>query len=599
MSKQAHRVIQLSSYTSPQVTEVPKKGWVQYGQGDSFYTHLIDLYHSSPTNNAAIQGISDLIFGNGLYVNMLKTDVESYAWFVSTFLDEDVRRVCHDLKLFGHAAFQVLYEDGELKQVCHIERNSLRPCVMNEDGEIEGYYFSNDWSKADKRGYKPQYFPAYGFQSEADPVAIMCVDQYSAGSTYFTPVDYQGGLQYAELESEIANYHVNNVRNGLAPSMILNFNNGIPDDEKQMEMERDIKRKWGGSNNAGKFILAFNDGPDNKATIESVPLSDAHNQYQFLSTECMTKIMVAHRITSPMLLGIKDNSGFGNNAQEMATAYELFKNTVIQPFRNQVLEVIQAICYDQDKNVDVSFEDLVPINTEATAEAATAQLKSDVKVINPTEADVNDWLEDLSAVGETIDTDEWELIYEAPVDDPEESDDQFYKLFKRFADPKAKSKDDTGMYRVRYRYDPMEETKNDKGEVVSRTFCRAMVANAKSGVLYRRDDIDKMSKAGINGEWAKRGASKYDIWRFKGGGGCYHRWWRMVFKRKQVGGKVLPLDDSEKGTTERNLDRNYNEVDGDVAKSAGVPTKSLEPKGYDKAITKPKDMKKRGFINRY
>ena len=48
--------------------------------------------------------------------------------------------------------------------------------------------------------------------------------------------------------------------------------------------------------------------------------------------------MVAHRITSPMLLGIKDNTGLGNNAEELQVAYELFKNSVIKPFRHLVTE---------------------------------------------------------------------------------------------------------------------------------------------------------------------------------------------------------------------------------------------------------------------
>ncbi len=57
------KILKLASYTSPKVSEKPKNAWVEYGEDNTFYPYLIDLFHSSPTNNAAIKGISDLING--------------------------------------------------------------------------------------------------------------------------------------------------------------------------------------------------------------------------------------------------------------------------------------------------------------------------------------------------------------------------------------------------------------------------------------------------------------------------------------------------------------------------------------------------------
>ena len=141
----------------------------------------------------------------------------------------------------------------------------------------------------------------------------MCIrDSYS-------PVDYQGGIPYAELEEEVANYHINNIKNGLSPSMLINFNNGVPTEEERELIERRIIQKFSGTSNSGKFILAFNDNKEMAASIEPVQLSDASEQYQFLADESMRKLMVAHRVTSPMLMGIKDQSGLGNNADELKT----------------------------------------------------------------------------------------------------------------------------------------------------------------------------------------------------------------------------------------------------------------------------------------
>jgi hypothetical protein len=149
--------------------------------------------------------------------------------------------------------------------------------------------------------------------------------------------------------------------NGLAPSMLINFNNGVPDEEQRELIEQRIYEKFSGSSNAGKFILAFNDDSTQSASIEPVQLSDAHNQYQFLSDESMRKIMVAHRIVSPMLLGIKDNTGFGNNADELKTASQLMDNTVIRPFQNLLIKSFDQILAYNDIALNLYFKTLQPI----------------------------------------------------------------------------------------------------------------------------------------------------------------------------------------------------------------------------------------------
>ena len=210
----------------------------------------------------------------------------------SLFHDDCVRKLSYDLKLMGQCAMQVVYDKPHKRiiEVAHFPIETLRTGKANEDGEIDSYYYSSDWSSK-KPTEQPIRFSAFG--TSKDEIEILCVKPYRAGYYYYSPVDYQGGLQYAELEEEISNYHLNNIKNGLAPSMLINFSNGVPDEETQDLIERKIKQKFSGTSNAGKFILSFNDNVESQASIETVQLSDAHNQYQFLSDESMRKIMVA------------------------------------------------------------------------------------------------------------------------------------------------------------------------------------------------------------------------------------------------------------------------------------------------------------------
>ena len=314
-SKSEISFVNLSTYTSPIVEEVPNQEWVGYGADNNYFQFLIDRYNGSPTNNACINGISQQIYGKGLGATDSDRKPEQYAQMITLFKKDIVRKLCYDLKLMGQCAIQIIYSKDRTKiaQIEHMPIETLRAEKCNEDGEVPAYYYYKDWTKL-KPSDKPLRIPAYCMSKEN--IEIYYIKPYKAGFYYYAPVDYQGGLKYCELEEEISNYHLNNIMNGLSPSMLINFNNGTPNPQERELIEQRIAQKFSGSSNAGKFILSFNDNKDAQAEITPVQLSDAHNQYQFLSDESQSKVLVSHRVVSPMLLGIKDNTGLGNNADE-------------------------------------------------------------------------------------------------------------------------------------------------------------------------------------------------------------------------------------------------------------------------------------------
>jgi hypothetical protein len=370
------KLIELASYTTPAIVEHKNKEWVEYGEDNNYYGYLIDLYYGSPTNNAAIKAISDMIYGDGLEVVQADRHLLGYLDLKKVFHADCLRNAAMDLKMLGQCAIHLVKSKDKKKYVAayHWPVQTLRPERCNDEGEIEGYYFAADWTKL-KRGQKPKRFAAFGYDNN-DSECIMLIKPYSTGNYYFAPVDYQGGTQYANLEIEIANYHINNIMNGLAPSMLINFNNGQPPAEVKDMIEAQIQTKFSGSSNAGKFILSFNDNADSKADITPVQLSDAHNQYQFLSGEATGKILISHRVTSPMLLGIKDNTGLGNNADELKTASTLFDNTVIRPFQRLLLDGIKEIMNANGYNLDVYFKTLQPLEfTDLSGKAVDAETK--------------------------------------------------------------------------------------------------------------------------------------------------------------------------------------------------------------------------------
>jgi len=387
--------VNLSTYTSPEIKEVNGEDWIEYGADNNYFQYLIDRYNGSPTNNAAINGISQAIYGKGLNATDSNRKPNEYAQMVSLFRKDVVRRCCYDLKLMGQAAIQVIYSKDRSKivQLEHMPIETLRAEKCDEDGNVPAYYYFNDWANI-KRTDDPLRIPAFGMSNES--IEIYYIKPYKSGFYYYSPVDYQGGLQYAELEEEVSNYHLNNIMNGLSPSMLINFNNGTPNQQERQLIETKIAQKFSGTSNAGKFILAFNDNKESQAEITPVQLSDAHNQYQFLSEESTQKIMVAHRIVSPMLLGIKDGSGLGNNAEEIKTASLLMDNTVIRPFQELLIDCFDQILAYNDISLNLYFTTLQPLeftevdkdlqDKETIEEETGVELSVDLKTIDGKQA---------------------------------------------------------------------------------------------------------------------------------------------------------------------------------------------------------------------
>ena len=575
--------VNLSTYTSPEVKEVNGADWIEYGADNNYFQYLIDRYNGSPTNNAAINGISQAIYGKGLNATDSNRKPNEYAQMVSLFRKDVVRRLCYDLKLMGQCAIQVIYskDRSKIAQLEHMPIETLRAEKCNEDGDVPAYYYFNDWENI-KKTDDPLRIPAFGMSKEN--IEILYIKPYKSGFYYYSPVDYQGGLQYAELEEEVSNYHLNNIMNGLSPSMLINFNNGTPNQQERQLIETKIAQKFSGTSNAGKFILAFNDNKESQAEITPVQLSDAHNQYQFLSEESTQKIMVAHRIVSPMLLGIKDGSGLGNNADEIKTASLLMDNTVIRPFQELLIDNFDQILAYNEISLNLYFTTLQPLeftevdsdiqDKETIEEETGVEMSSDKNELTDEMADAI--LENLKY--ETI-GDDYELVDVREVSDKNSDVEEWasskikkkLSRIQKFADfikskPNEESKLDKSYYKIRYTYQERKSSAN------SRDFCKTMMARTGKGVVYRKEDIDNASFQGVNNNFGHKGQN-YSLFKFKGGIYCGHFWQEELYRMKSETEKYI-----SKGK----------EVDT-------IPN-SYQPKGseYKDAAEAPIDMKNRG-----
>jgi hypothetical protein len=524
-------VLNLSAYTSPVISETNRENWVDFltEDGDQYFQFLIERYSNSTTNNAIINNVARLIYGKGLSALDANKKPNEYAQMMSLFHKEDVRKMVLDRKMFGQFAIQVHYNDkhDKILKAYHIPVNLLRAEKCDKDGNITGYYYSDNWD--DTKKFAPIRFNAFGYSK--DKIEILYSKPYSVGMKYYAYPDYQGAVPYTLLEEEVADYLINEVQNGFSGTKVVNFNNGIPTDEQQSIISNKVLSKLTGSRGQ-KVIVAFNNNAESKTTVDDIPLNDAADQYTYLSEECLRKIMLGHNITSPLLFGVASTNGFSSNAEELKNSSILFDNMVIRPFQEELLDAFDSILAYNGVALKLFFKTLQPLeftdlentqNEEQVAEETGTELSAHTNpLIDLGEEPQDNWLLiDEKEVDYDTDDEENELLSKEP---KQSLLNKIVNLVSTGeARPNITSRQDKTIdgvkFVVRYKYE---------GEVTDnpREFCTQMV---KANKIYRKEDILNMSTQVVNAGWGAKGADTYSIWLYKGGGNCHHRWNKQVY----------------------------------------------------------------------
>jgi len=584
-------LIQLNEYERPTITEERNRNWVGIGDNNDYYQCLIDAYMDSTTNNAVINGIVNLIYGKGIDATDSSKKPEQYAQMKSLLKPKDLRCVSQDLKILGEASFQITYNKNKISAITYFPRETLRAEKMDEKGNINNYYYAPDWTKVTKNT-KLTKFPVFGSGAQNE---IYIVKRSLTGFYYYSPADYQ--TSYAILEKEIADYLINDTQNGFSGTKVVNFNNGVPDREKQLQIKTDVLNKLTGSYGE-KVIVAFNNNAESKTTVEDIPLNDAPAHYEYLSTECQTKIMVTHRVTSPLLLGLGSANGFSSNADEIKNATLLFDNIVIKPYQNLIIDALDEILAYNDISLNLYFKTLEPLEfmelddvvSEEQREEETGIKKEETeleimasKQIKDKDSDklLHDALNSLK--GEIMNSDEVEMIDIRDVEEDNESEEDWAASMIQLSETVDSKEDgfstlDKSMYKVRYKY-----AKGSSRGGESREFCKEMMARTRQGIVYRLEDIDKASRD-MNfkaAELPMHNGQNYDLFKFKGGVYCRHKWQQILYKIKKG-----------KETGSKDLD--------DYKTTKAIP-KSYEPKprGRKQAVKAPVNMPNNGHHPNY
>jgi len=376
-------------YPTGRVFEDDKGDIVYYGETNDFPQYVTELFNKSSINGTAIIAKRDGIIGKGLTTE--NEEILKYANRDGESWNDIFKKVALDRALFGGYALEVIWSNDRTKitDVYHIDFSYIRAHKLNERGIIPGYYISSEF--ANRKGFRVKkedvtYLPRYNKLDRTSPSQLIYEGNYRPGMKYYPLPDYQAGLNIIALDSEIDNFHKNNIRNGLAPSLsITTFTNA--DVEERQTIEQQLRDAYAGSDNAGSLIYMDVANKEEAPVITPIPQNGADGYYTTVNDMVTQKILTAHRITSPMILGIKTEGQLGGRA-EMLDAFAHFQITVIEPMQSQILATFEDIFKTNGLDVTLGvetvriFDDGEEVDVVTSIEAESGEdkeLETDIK----------------------------------------------------------------------------------------------------------------------------------------------------------------------------------------------------------------------------
>jgi len=512
-----------------------RKGWISFGDDNLYPKYLQELKNSAPVHGVLIRSIVAMIAGKGF-----KSDDPTVQQAIdASNLNDQTDAMADDIKTFGGVFLEVInrLDRTGVAKVNNLGYASCR-LASNDEGDIIGVWYCRDWKDTKKN--QPKLIYAYDGVGMEQGKGVVFLHVPKQDDEYYPSPDYTSCINYVELEREIGIYHVNNIMNSLMPSFIVNLYNGEIDPEQQRAMKSYWERNLTGAKNAGKIVMTFNESDRKSVEVIPFPISDADKQYQFLSQEALSKVMIGHRVTTPLLFGVRDvGGGFGSNKDEMTEGLRIFLNHVIEPYQRILIKGIEDIF---DAKGKISIVPNTPISLDEPQPQPNVTMAAEKKKWshNISEQDGKAWLAYLADKAEEVDEDEWELISIEEAGTREEEIAQLQKYaniqlsVEQYANGDEKSKwGDAGLYKLRFAYS--QNISDD-----TREFCREMVNLSLAGKVFRYEDIEQMGYDGVNDQFAPEGQSTYDIFEWKGGAFCHHKWVRLIYFRKKEKGRFLP-----------------------------------------------------------
>lgn len=366
-------------YELPTFKENRRGEYWEYGTDrpyrNNYPLFLTKLYNESSKHNTIINTKVSFIVGKGFEIhgNLNFEERARTEAFLRHPNEEDtmidlLQKLAKDKKVYGGFAVNIrVNELGKIASVDHVDFGNVRKAA-----EGNRYFYTDNWDgRVPQNNDDWREMEVFPFDDRvlSDKDYIVYYKEYRPDLQVYPLPDYIACVPYLEADAEIANFTLQNIKNNLTSGYVVSFNNGEPTDEEMRNIERRFKDYATGTDNAGKPLLSFTDQNSDHPEITPIPVNGQDERFINLNTQIRQEIYTAHAIVSPMLFGIKDATGLGNNADELRVSAELYQNLHIDPEQMVFNELFNEIVAYNGLPKSLKIQKIEPVQQALSEQA--------------------------------------------------------------------------------------------------------------------------------------------------------------------------------------------------------------------------------------
>lgn len=323
-------------------------GFINFGDDNLMPNYYISLTDRSPKHNAIVHQKASMIGGNGFNKTSLSNEAINFISNVANDedLEEILAKISYDLEIYGAFLLNVVWskDRSRIAEINYMNPQSMRIAVPDKEyPNVEQYWISRDWSNINKESNRPVLYPGFSVRDRSNPSQLLYCKTYQAGKYFYGVPEYISGSRWIEMEYEISDFHLKNIKNGFAPSMFINFPTGIPTDEEMAINDKKLMRQLAGPKGGGKAFITYSETKDTAPIIQPIDSNDNDSKFIELNDIITEGILGAHRVNDPALFGLSKDTGIFVGQTQILNSLEVFRSQYIIPKQRFIEKIFNRL----------------------------------------------------------------------------------------------------------------------------------------------------------------------------------------------------------------------------------------------------------------
>lgn len=363
------QTLNFANFKTPVFKEKSYKDWIMLAGGEtdnSYCDYLVRLAQNCSIHGAIIDSTIKQVTGEGFQIQ--DTDDLIQKEKLTKFLKQvnikkTLEGLATDYVTFGYAFIGIKWaaDRQSIKSLYHVDATTIRCGKPDENREIKFMYYSENWSKYREKNFEPEAIPIFSLIDRVEPTCILMIKKYQPGVRFYAQPYYSGALQAVNINISVLGYILSSIKNGFSPSMIINFNNGVPSEEMRETISRSMDQLYKGEGNAGRPILSFNDSTANAVSVQEINTGNMSEIYASLADLCTNEIVRGHKLNDPSLAGVSIPGQLGKN-NDLKQASQIYTSQVIYPMQIIIEDCINELLEINDYTLKLRIKDTNPIS---------------------------------------------------------------------------------------------------------------------------------------------------------------------------------------------------------------------------------------------